>query len=139
MVFYKAPGVAGIQFPADNYMFKVNNGNTRKRCEICSDLAIKTPEQRHRRRFSVFIVNFEHISYLVPVFIVNFEHISHLVLVFILLTLIMQMPAGFLSLCADLMEMLLVLRYRSEISLQILSELIPLTPEIIRKHGFLMT
>ena len=51
----------------------------------------------------------------------------------------MQIPAGFLSLCADLVEMLLVLRYRSEISLQILSELIPLTPEIIRKHGFLMT
>ena len=58
---------------------------------------------------------------------------------FILLTLSMQIPAGFLSLCADLVEMLLVLRYRSEISLQILNELLPVTPEIIRKHGFLMT
>ena len=32
---------------ADNGMFKVNNRNTRKRCEICSKLTIKTPEPRH--------------------------------------------------------------------------------------------
>ena len=31
--------------PAGNYMFKVNNRNTRTRCEICSKLTIKTPEQ----------------------------------------------------------------------------------------------
>ena len=59
--------------PAGNYMFKVNNGNTRTRCEICSKLTIKTPERRQWRRSGVFIV--------------NFEHISHLVLVFLLLTL----------------------------------------------------
>ena len=47
------------------YLLKVNNRNTRTRCEICSKLTIKTP----------------------GVFIVNFEHISHLVLVFLLLTL----------------------------------------------------
>ena len=35
--------------PAGNYMFKVNNRNTRTRCEICSKLTIKTPEQRHLR------------------------------------------------------------------------------------------
>ena len=29
---------------AGNYMFKVNNRNTRTRCEICSKLTIKTPE-----------------------------------------------------------------------------------------------
>ena len=29
--------------PANNYLFKVNNRNIRKRCEICSKLAIKTP------------------------------------------------------------------------------------------------
>ena len=29
---------------ASNYMFKVNNRNTRTRCEICSKLTIKTPE-----------------------------------------------------------------------------------------------
>ena len=27
-------------------MFKVNNRNTRKKCEICSKLTIKTPERR---------------------------------------------------------------------------------------------
>ena len=47
--------------------------NTRKRCEICSKLTIKTLEQRQRCRSGVFIV--------------NFEHISHLFLVFLLLTL----------------------------------------------------
>ena len=52
---------------------KVNNRNTRARCEICSKLTIKTPERRHRRS---------------GVFIVNFEHISHFALVFLQLTLI---------------------------------------------------
>ena len=33
-------------YPAGNYMFKVNNRNTRARCEICSKLTIKTPERR---------------------------------------------------------------------------------------------
>ena len=33
-------------FPANIYLFKVNNKNTRKRCEICSQLTIKTPERR---------------------------------------------------------------------------------------------
>ena len=31
--------------PAGNYIFKVNNRNTRTRCEICSELTIKTPER----------------------------------------------------------------------------------------------
>ena len=53
--------------PAGIYLFKVNNRNTRTRCEICSKLTIKTPE--------------------LLLTIVNFEHISHLVLVFLLLTL----------------------------------------------------
>ena len=48
-------------------MFKVNNKNTRTRCELCSKLTIKTPD--HWRRSSVFIVNFEHSSHLVPVFL----------------------------------------------------------------------
>ena len=61
-------------------MFKVNNRNTRTRCEICSKLTIKTPERRHWRSSDVFIV--------------NFEHITHLVLVFLLLTLSRYMPAG---------------------------------------------
>ena len=32
--------------PAGNYMFNVNNRNTRTRSEICSKLTIKIPEQR---------------------------------------------------------------------------------------------
>ena len=33
--------------PANIYLFKVNNRNTRKRCKICSKLTIKTAERRH--------------------------------------------------------------------------------------------
>ena len=55
--------------PAGNYMFKVNNTNTRARCEICSNLTKNTLEQRQWRRSGVFIVKFEHISYLVLVFL----------------------------------------------------------------------
>ena len=62
-----------IYNPAGIYLLKVNNRNTRTRCEICSKLTINTPERRHWRPSGVFIV--------------NFEHISHLVLVFLLLTL----------------------------------------------------
>ena len=65
--------VLTCNIPAGIYLLKVNNRNTRTRCEICSKLTINTPERRHWRRSGVFIV--------------NFEHISHLVLVFLLLTL----------------------------------------------------
>ena len=51
------------------YMFKVNNRNTRKKCEICSKLTIKTPQRLHWRRSGVFIVNFQHISHLVLLFL----------------------------------------------------------------------
>ena len=37
-------------------------------CELCSKLTTKTPERRHLRRSSVFIVNFEHISHIALVF-----------------------------------------------------------------------
>ena len=53
--------------PAGNK--KVNNRNTRTRCEICSKLTIKKPERRHWRRSDVFIVNFKHISQFVLVFL----------------------------------------------------------------------
>ena len=67
-------------FQAGNYMFKVSNRNTKPRCEVCSELTIKTPERRQWLRSGVFII--------------NFEHISHLALVFPLLTLSRQIPAG---------------------------------------------
>ena len=55
--------------PAGNYIFKVNNRNTRTRCEIGPKLTIKTPELRHWGRSGVFIVKFEHISQLALVFL----------------------------------------------------------------------
>ena len=46
--------------PAGIYLLKVNNRNTRTRCEICSELTIKTSERCQWRRSDVFIVYFEH-------------------------------------------------------------------------------
>ena len=69
-----------IFYSANIYLFKVNNRNTRKRCEIFSKFTIKTPERRQWRRSGVFIV--------------NFENISHIFLVFLLLTLNKQMLVG---------------------------------------------
>ena len=60
-------------YPANIYSFKVNNRNTRQRCEICSKLTTKTSERHHWRRSGVFIV--------------NSDHISHLFLLFLMLTL----------------------------------------------------
>ena len=42
--------------PANIYLLKVNKRNTRKRCEICSKLTVKTPERRQWFRSGVFIV-----------------------------------------------------------------------------------
>ena len=58
-----------IAFPANIYLLKANNRNTRTSCEICSKLTLNTPERFHWRRSGLFIVNFEHISYLVLVFL----------------------------------------------------------------------
>ena len=41
------------------YLFKINNRNTREKCEICSTLTTKTPD----RRSGAFIVKVEHISF----------------------------------------------------------------------------
>ena len=68
-------------FSAGIYLPKFKNRNVRTSCEICSKFTIKTPERRQWRRSGVFIV--------------NIEHISHLFLMFLLLTLNMQLPAGF--------------------------------------------
>ena len=46
--------------PTNIYLFIVDNSNTRKRRGICSKITIKSPE----RRSTVFLANFEHISYL---------------------------------------------------------------------------
>ena len=65
--------ICKYRYPSKIYVVKVNNRNTRKKCEICSKLTIKTSELRQWCRSGVFIV--------------NVEHISHLFLVFLLLTL----------------------------------------------------
>ena len=58
-------------FPANSYLFKLNYRNTRKSCEICSKLKIRT------RRSCFFIVNFEEISHLFLVFLLlDFEPVN---------------------------------------------------------------
>ena len=58
----------GVYSPAGIHLFQLNNRNSRARCEICSKLAIKTPE----RCSGAIIVNFEHILHLVQVFLLLF-------------------------------------------------------------------
>ena len=75
--FCKLCALLCATFPAGIYLLKVNNRNTRTRCEIWSKLTIKIPERRQWRRSGIFIVNFEHISHLscCTVSIINFEHV----------------------------------------------------------------
>ena len=47
-----------LWYPANIYLFKDNNGNTTKRCEICSKFTIKITERRQWRRSIIFIVKF---------------------------------------------------------------------------------
>ena len=44
-----------------------------KKCQLCSKLAIKSPERGQCRRSGVFIVNFGHISHLFSVSFVSFS------------------------------------------------------------------
>ena len=50
------------------YTFKVNNRNTRTRCEICSKLTTKTLERRHWR--------ITYFTYFIPCSIINFEKVN---------------------------------------------------------------
>ena len=53
------------QYPAGNYLFKVNNGSARKMCKICWRLTMKTSQQRQWRVLVLFFLTlFEHVSYL---------------------------------------------------------------------------
>ena len=66
-----------MAFPANIYLFKIKNRNTKKRCDVCSKLTVKTLDRHHRRRSSDFVVNFEHISHLFSsVSIVDFEQVN---------------------------------------------------------------
>ena len=66
------------QFSENKYMLEFNNGSTTKRCGICLKLIIRAPKRcatdialfsLFLLRSGIFIVNFEHISYLFPVFL----------------------------------------------------------------------
>ena len=56
-----------IAIPSGIYLMKVNNGNIRTVCEICSKLTIKTPERRQWCRSGVFVI-FGQISLIFLVF-----------------------------------------------------------------------
>ena len=43
-VYMKGLNPTRRHYQAGNYMLKINNRNTRARCEICSKITIKTPE-----------------------------------------------------------------------------------------------
>ena len=73
-------GRSHTTYPANSYLFKVNNRNIRKRYEIYPKLTIKRPKQPHWYHSDACTV--------------NFEYISHLFLVFLLLTLNKIMLAG---------------------------------------------
>ena len=62
-------------FPANIYLFRLDNRNATKKCEICSKLIIKTLKRRKWRLCGDYIVNFEHISFFSSVSIVDFEHV----------------------------------------------------------------
>ena len=60
--------------PTDIYLFKLNNGETRKVCSVYSKLIIKTSELRQWRHFGFFFVNYEqiwHIVLVVPLLTLN--------------------------------------------------------------------
>ena len=63
-------------YQADIYLLKVNNRNTRTRCEICSKLTIKIPERRQCRRSGIFILNFTYFTPCSSVSIVKFEQVN---------------------------------------------------------------
>ena len=62
--FLRTYGKCFYSYPFSIYFFIANNRNTTKRCEICSNLTIKTPQQLHGAILAFFAVNFEHISHL---------------------------------------------------------------------------
>ena len=43
--------IINTNYPVNIYLFKLNNRNSRKRCEMCSKLTIKTPERHHIFQF----------------------------------------------------------------------------------------
>ena len=74
---YNLMGKSNLILPSRQLHVQVNSRNTRRRCEICSKLTIKTPERGRWYCSGVFIVNF--VTYFTPfssVSIVNFERVN---------------------------------------------------------------
>ena len=63
--------------PANIYLFKVNNRDTRTKCEIFSKLTVKTPERRHWHRSGVFISQLFLVSFFVVFFLINIFYPDH--------------------------------------------------------------
>ena len=61
--------------PVNIYLFKVNERNTKKMCEILWKLTIKKPE-RCQLCSNVFIVNFKQMSHFSSVSVVKFEQVD---------------------------------------------------------------
>ena len=68
--------------PTNIYLHKVNKRNTRRRCEICSKLTIKTPEQMQWYRSGVLTVIYgDHLT---------LDHVIYIIIIFRLLPIITQ-------------------------------------------------
>ena len=69
-------------YPANIYLFKVNNRNTRKRCEICSKLTIKHQNDELWTHFtpfsSVSFVDFEQVNISWVVFMIQINDKKYL-------------------------------------------------------------
>ena len=61
--------------PAGIYMLKVNNRNTRARCEICWKLTIKIPERRLASFWYIYCYIWTYFTPCSSISIVNFEHV----------------------------------------------------------------
>ena len=89
-----------MEIPDSNSMFKVNNRNTRTRCQLCLKLTMNTPERRQEllenivNRLKPLTISEKSFMCRSGIFTVNFEHISHLAIVSLLLTLSKEMLAG---------------------------------------------
>ena len=70
--------MSNFRCPANSYLFKVNNKNIWKRCQMCSKLTMRTTEKRQSRRSGVFIILMSW-TYSTPfsnVSIVEFEQVN---------------------------------------------------------------
>ena len=74
IVYEKITSSENTSNPANIYLLNVNTKSSKRRCEICSKLSIKTSDRCNWRCCGVFTVNFEHIPHLSLVFLLlNFN------------------------------------------------------------------